>query len=122
VKKLFIVTSILFASSISLASGKVMFQNTLSSNENVHTQTVGLSMYEKINLRVKGAALASDSFVGYGVQALEEKSNTDWFVAKTQVDVILKNYTYSLGVLAKTVDSPSDYDTGAYLKLSYKLW
>jgi hypothetical protein len=112
---------IAFTAQTAFASGKLTLQNNLYNDGTTYRPTVGFGVYERL---FKG--LAVNAWTGYGVMPLESSDDTEWFVAKAQIDFEmagkLKNVTVSPGIQHKQIVNEDFSDNIGYLKIDWKLW
>lgn len=102
------------------ASGKITLQNNFFDEGREYRPTVGFQIYEKLT---RGSAF--NFWTGYGAQPLEALNyddNTNWYVAKGQLDLYFGRFTISPGVQYKKIIDDSFDDTHGFLKIDYKIW
>lgn len=120
-KNAFLIGLILLAGASAQASGKLTLQNNLYNDGTTYRPTVGFGVYERV---AKG--LAVNAWTGYGVMPLESSDDTEWFVAKAQIDFEmsgrLKRLTVSPGITYKQIINEDFSDKIGFLRLDWKLW
>lgn len=100
-----------------MASGKISLQGNWYNEGKDVRPVVAIQAYEKV-----AKNLYLNAWAGYGNQFLEVRDDVDWAVAKAQIDMRMKQWTFSPGVQYKyLIDSRVD-DVIPYLKADYQLW
>ena len=117
-KKISLFLTVLILSGSVFAGGKLQLQNNFFHDGKDYRPTAGFSVYQRLNKQ-----LASNSWVGAGVFPLEERADTKWFVAKTEIQMDLKkDWVLSPGVTYKQLLGENERDMIPYLKAEFKLW
>lgn len=99
------------------ATGKLSLQNNVYNSGQTYRPALGFSMYEPFFKR-----FASNTFLGYGNMPLEAKSDVNWFVAKTQLDIYVGKWTIAPGVQAKYIAPYKETELMEFVKIDMRLW
>lgn len=113
---LFLITLLLSANVF--AAGKLTLQNNLYDGGKTYRPMVGFGIYQPV---FKWAAF--NFWSGYGVMPLESSDDTQWLVAKSELDMYVGKWTIAPGVqIKKLLSNGREEVTNAFVKLEYRLW